>query len=154
MEFEYFNPNPRGKWTTDCVKRAIVAVTGIDYLELEKDMNRKKVVKDALYKDNRNWKPYIMNYMGFKKVNTSVPKGTKRWTVHSIERIMKNYPNINYILHVSKHLIGIRNNTIYDLVDDRKYNKCIYELFLYSANDEEVNKIQEEISKGDRMFIL
>lgn len=149
LDYCYFNPHPKKLNVPDCVKRAIVVVTGADYHELTLDMNRKKKDKSRPFNDNTNYKNYIINYLGGVKIKMSVPKGTSRWDVNSIDNVMKQYPNVKYILRVAKHLIGVKNNTIYDTFDDREYNKSIYEMWLFGASEEECNEIQEKVTKGN-----
>lgn len=36
--FHFHNQNPRGKYTTDCVKRAISAATGIRYYDVVREL--------------------------------------------------------------------------------------------------------------------
>ena len=59
LDYCYFNPNTRKKTVADCVKRAIVVATGIDYRELELDMNRKKKKKELPYNAKTNYENYI-----------------------------------------------------------------------------------------------
>lgn len=149
----FFNPNPRGCRTGDCVKRAIVVATGKDYKELELFMNRNKVVKDA-YNNQKNYE-HVIDLLGGKKIKMSVPAGKDRWHVTDVGHFLKDHPNITAVLQVSKHLIGVRNNIIYDLYDDRRNDKGIYKMFLFGATDEEINQIQAEASLGKtRRFCL
>lgn len=152
--FSYFNPNPRGCIVGDCVKRAIVVATGKDYKELELFMNRNKVCKDRPYNSKENYENVIW-LLGGKCIKMTVPSGTERWHVTTINNVMHDYPDVSYILRVSKHLIGIRNQTIYDLGDDRIRDKGIYKMYVFNATDEEVKAIQEKCSKGHhKTFIL
>ena len=148
LGFSYFNPNPRGSVTGDCVKRAIVVATGMDYRELELFMNRNKVHKDRPYNDGDNFK-HCIELLGGVKINMAVPKGTNRWHVKTINKVMHNYPHISYCISVSKHLIGVRDQIIFDLYDDRIRDKGIYNLFLFGASKEEVQEIQAMCSRGN-----
>lgn len=148
LGFSYFNPNPRNCIVGDCVKRAIVVATGKDYKEVETFMNKNKVHKDRPYNDGDNFK-HCIELLGGIKINMNVPKGTNRWHVTTINKVMHNYPNINYCISVSKHLIGVRDQVIYDLYDDRIRDKGIYNLFLFGASDKEIKEIQEICSRGN-----
>ena len=148
LGYGYFNPNPRGSITGDCVKRAIVVATGKDYHELEVMMNRTKVKKSEPY----NYKPNYENtikLLGGTKIKMSVPKGTNRWHVTTIGKVMNKYPHVNYVLAVSKHLIGVRDKTIYDLYDDRPRDKGIYIMYIFGATAKEARDIQLACSKGN-----
>ena len=154
LGFSYFNPNPRGSVTGDCVKRAIVVATGMDYRELELFMNRNKVDKSLPYNNQKNYEN-VIKLLGGQCIKMSVPAGTNRWHVNTINDIMHYYPHISYVLQVSKHLIGVREETIFDLFDDRPRDKGIYKMFLFGATESEIKEIQEQCSKGyPKRFIL
>lgn len=148
LGFSYFNPNPRGCVTGDCVKRAIVVASGKDYHDLELFMRRNKVRKDLAYNYKSNFE-HIIALLGGVKISMSVPAGTRRWHVNSINKVMGLYPHISYCMSVSKHLIGVRDQTIFDLFDDRVRDKGIYTLFLFGATSEEAAEIQARCSRGD-----
>lgn len=153
LDFIPFNPNPRGCITGDCVKRAIVVAADIDYKELELMMRRNKVVKDQPYNDTRNFS-HIIDLLGGKAIKMNPPKGRLRWTANSIAKIVHQYPACGYVLQVSHHLIGIKDETIYDLTDDRRYDKGIYKMWVFGANKEELADIQQQCSEGAGGFTL
>ena len=154
LGFCYFNPNPRGAITGDCVKRAIVVAANIDYKELELMMNRNKVNKKEAYNHQPNYE-HVIDLLGGKKIKMSVPAGMNRWHLTTINRVMHDYPHISYVLQVSKHLVGVRDETIFDLYDDRLRDKGIYKMFVFGATDEEIEKIQAICSQGvKRRFCL
>ena len=45
--YKYYNPHPKGLSTDDCVKRAIVVVTGKDYSRIQRELNEYKAVTGA-----------------------------------------------------------------------------------------------------------
>lgn len=45
--FRYYNAHPTGRRTGDCVKRAIAVTTGMDYRQVERELNRYKSVTGA-----------------------------------------------------------------------------------------------------------
>ena len=60
----YSNPHPKGKRVGDCVKRAIVLATGLDYMEVQRQLNaHKKVTGASVYNDNKNWKSFVENVL-------------------------------------------------------------------------------------------
>lgn len=150
LKYEYFNPHPKGIITKDCVKRAIVVATDMSYEEVQTFLNKNKKIKSRPFNDSKNYN-HCIKLLGGIKINMNVPKGTKRWHITTINKIMQDYPKIKYILRVSKHLIGIKNNTIYDLFDDRIRDKGIYNMYLFNATEEQVKEIQDRCSKGDRI---
>lgn len=156
-EFAYcrFNPNPRNKVTSDCVKRAIVVASGIAYKELELDMNRNKRIKTEPYNDKRNYEPYITQTLGGKGIGCNVPIGRKRWTTQSIAKVLQRYKSRNFILRVSHHLIGIRQGVLYDLNDIRSSEKAVYKIYVFGATEKELTEIKTILQQGDtRRFIL
>ena len=148
LGFRYFNPNPRGSVTGDCVKRAIVVATGKDYHELELFMNRNKIDKKRPYNFKENFE-HSIELLGGVKISMAVPAGSRRWHVNSINKVMSDYPHINYCMRVSKHLIGVRDQFIFDLFDDRIRDKGIYNLFIFGATPEEAAEIQARCVQGD-----
>ena len=42
--YKYYNPHPKGLSTDDCVKRAIVVVTGMDYSKVQRELNGYKAI--------------------------------------------------------------------------------------------------------------
>lgn len=91
---------------------------------------------------------HCIELLGGIKIKMSVPAGTSRWHVNSINEVMHDYPHINYCIRVSKHLIGVRDETIFDLFDDRERDKGIYNIFLFGASEAEAAEIQARCSKG------
>ena len=139
----------------DCAVRAIAIATETDY----------KVVYDALKKLNggkscRDGTPKAVDKMylasvGAKKINMNVPAGRARWHVTTVDKIMADYPNIRYVLQVSKHLIAGKGNTIFDTFDDRKRDKGIYIMWLVNATEAQAKAIQSRVAVGDKkMFII
>lgn len=154
LEYCYFNPNIRNKVTKDCVKRAICVATAIDYKDVEVILNKNKKYPKLTYASPLNHEYVIENILNGVRVNMNVSKGSKKWRVNTINRIMGKYPNVNYILGVSRHLIGVRNQTIYDLFDDRHGNKAINVMWLFNVEPNQIDKIRKELSKGDKSFVL
>lgn len=149
LAYRSFNPNPRTSKAEDCVKRAVVVATGMDYLDVEKSMNANKKDRRKAYNADVNYKHYLTDVLKAKKICMQVPPGTKRWHVNTIGALMKGYPEINYIMTVSKHLIGVRSGCIFDSFDDRPRDKGIYILWLFGATPAQAAAIQREASKGD-----
>ena len=89
LQFVKFNPHPKKLNVGDCVKRAIVVVTGLDYHELALDMNRKRVKPYEPFNMKVNWQPYVEKILGGKKIKTNVPAGRSRWNIENIGTVMK-----------------------------------------------------------------
>lgn len=151
--YEYFNPNPRGAMTGDCVKRAIVVASGMDYHELEVDMNRKKKFPNQPYNYRGNYDPYVKKELGFVKIGYTTKRGDSSWHVSTIDRVLGDYPHLRFMLRVSKHLIGIKNNTIYDLYDDCYRDKMIFNVYIAGATKEEVETIKYRLNNDYRPYV-
>lgn len=149
LDYKFFNPNPRGKIVGDCVKRAIVVATGKDYKDVELEMNRTKKVKSEPYNSKVNYVNYLENVLGLKPIKMTIKPCNKRWHVSTIDDVMKDFPKMSYIMCVSKHLIGVKNRTIYDLGDDRIRDKGIYKIWLVNATPNEWRTIQFLLGDGD-----
>ncbi|MFA5035849.1 MAG: hypothetical protein WC479_01545 [Candidatus Izemoplasmatales bacterium] len=61
--FKEFNAHPKGINTDDCVVRAIATATNKDYLEVRRDLNkRKKELGYSSYKDTKFLYEYLKDY--------------------------------------------------------------------------------------------
>lgn len=45
--YKYLNVHPKGLKVRDCVKRAITTTTGMDYMEVQRELNRFKKITGA-----------------------------------------------------------------------------------------------------------
>lgn len=55
--YQYNNPHPQGKRTTDCLKRAITLATGKPYLKVKKELNDlKKITGCKAFNENKTGK--------------------------------------------------------------------------------------------------
>ena len=48
--YQYYNAHPKGLLVGDCVKRAITVATQMDYMEVQRALNRHKKVTDEMSK--------------------------------------------------------------------------------------------------------
>lgn len=153
FDYKYFNPNPRGAIVGDCVKRAIVVATGIDYHKLEVDMNKMRSHKGLAYNYKKNWEPYIIKFLGAKKIGYVTPRGASSWHVSTIDRVLRDYPHLTFILNVARHLIGIKDNTIYDLFDDNDRDKMVFNVYVFGGTDKEVAEIKYRLNNDYRPYV-
>ena len=120
--YQFLNVHPQGKLVPDCVKRAIVKTTGMDYMEVQRELNRHKRITGATsFNCDKNWKSYVENVLDGKKLSFPAVKGMPRMNG---ERFCKAYPKGSYILQMAGHLSACVDGVIYDTWDCSE--KCVY----------------------------
>lgn len=110
--FKYFNPHPKGITTEvgDCVKRSIVATTGMDYMKVQREMNGyKKVTGAKKFNTDHNPHRYVEEVLGAKRIE--VAKNT------TVKAFCKTHPCGRFILDLPEHWVGIYNAHYYDSWD-------------------------------------
>lgn len=120
--YQFCNVHPKGKLVPDCVKRAIVKTTGMDYMEVQRELNRhKKLTKASSFNEDRNWKSYVERILNGVKLSFPAQAGKPRMNG---ERFCKAYPKGSYILQMAGHLSACVDGVIYDTWDCS--SKCVY----------------------------
>ena len=120
--YQYLNVHPKGLRVCDCVKRAITTATGMDYMEVQRELNRcKKITGCVKFNDNKNWKYYVEKELKTKKLSFQAIQGQPRMNG---ERFCKAFPKGNYILRMAGHLSCCIDGVIYDTWDCSE--KCVY----------------------------
>ncbi len=110
--YKYYNPHPKGLSTDDCVKRAIVVVTGMDYSKVQSDLNEYKTVTGAKSFNSIKNLRYVEDVLKAKKI-----------IFHSkltAEEFCKNHPLGRYILDMDEHWSACVDGCIYDSWDCSK----------------------------------
>lgn len=120
--FIFFNAHPKGLKVGDCVKRAITKATGMDYMEVQRELNRyKKVTGADAFNCKTNYKPYIEKVLKGKKISFPAKKGFNRMDGY---HFANRYPKGKFILSMAGHLTACIDGVIYDTWDCRE--KCVY----------------------------
>lgn len=120
--YQFLNVHPQGKLVGDCVKRAITKAVGMDYHEVQLELNRhKKITGAKTFNEDRNWKSYVTNVLNGKWISFPAHKGLARMNG---ERFCKAFPKGNYILSMAGHLSCCIDGVIYDTWDCTE--KCVY----------------------------
>ena len=120
--YQYFNAHPQGKLVPDCVKRAITKATGMDYHEVQLELNRhKKITGAKTFNEDKNWKSYVTNVLNGTWRSFPAKRGMPRMNG---ERFMRAFPKGNYILSMAGHLSCCVDGVIYDTWDCTE--KCVY----------------------------
>ena len=107
--YKYYNPHPKGLSTDDCVKRALVVVTGRDYVTVQRELNEYKKVTGAKSFNSVENLRYAEDVLKAKKV-----------TFHSkltAEEFCRKYPTGRYILDMAEHWSACVDGCIYDTWD-------------------------------------
>ena len=104
--YKYYNPHPKGVSTDDCVKRAIVIVTGRDYLMVQRELNNYKKISGAKTFNGIKNLRYVEDVLMAKKI----PLNEKI----TAEDFVKKHPRGRYILDIDEHWSACVNGCIYD----------------------------------------
>lgn len=125
MSFEYFNAHPKGLLVGDCVKRAISKTTGIDYMEVQRTLNRLKRELGAAEFNDKVVLDEFIKRNEFLILSFPAKKGQPRMNG---ERFCKAYKKGSYILQMAGHWSACVDGVIYDTWDCSE--KCVYRAFL------------------------
>lgn len=119
--YQYNNPHPQGKRTTDCLKRAITLATGKPYLKVKKELNDlKKITGCKAFNENKNWKEYVKR-QPWEKLSFPAEAGKPRMNG---QRFCDQFKTGSYILRMAGHLTAVINGVINDIWDCSE--KCVY----------------------------
>lgn len=122
--WQFYNPHPNGKMVGDCVKRSITKVTGWEYQEVQRTLNRiKREVGAMHYNSDATLKAFIQR-MGWQRTTFPAVKGKKRM---SGESFCQEHPKGKFILQMAGHWTACVNGVIYDTWDCR--DKCVYSCY-------------------------
>ena len=121
----YLNLHPKGKLVGDCVKRAIAGATGMDYMEVARQLNRaKKITHCDVFNERRNIRYYLLEVLHTTELKFPAVKGTSRMNG---KRFSQMFPDGRYILNMAGHLSCCVNGIIYDTWDCS--DKCVYSAY-------------------------
>lgn len=121
--FEFLNVHPKGKFVSDCVKRAITLAAEMDYMEVQRELNRyKKVTGAKVFNECKNCNAYVENVLHGVKISFPAVKGQKRMNG---ERFCKAFPKGRFILRMAKHWSCCVDGVIYDTWDCSE--NCVYQ---------------------------
>ena len=166
--FKYFNPHPKGTTTEvgDCVKRAIVVTTGMDYTDVQRALNAfKRVTGAKSFNSDGNPYRYVEDVLDAKRID-----GCKIINHTTVKDFCKAYPHGRYILDLPGHWVGVYKSHYYDTWDcgEEKVNFA-YEIttedytppdlrkqiFKYCCTSERIsdNETQIRIYDGNGRFV-
>ena len=110
--YKYYNPHPKGLSTEDCVKRAIVVVTGMDYSKVQRELNKYKTVTGAKSFNSIKNLRYVEDSLRAKKI--TFDSGL------TAEEFCRKYPRGRFILDMDEHWSACVDGCIYDTWDCSK----------------------------------
>ena len=110
--YKYYNPHPKGLSTDDCVKRAIVVVTGMDYSKVQRELNEYKTVTGAKSFNSIKNLRYVEDVLKAKKITIQ--------SKLTAEEFCKKYPRGRFILDMVGHWSACVDGCIYDTWDCSK----------------------------------
>ena len=120
--YKYFNAHPKGLSVEDCVKRAITLAAQMDYMEVQRELNRyKKVTGAKAFNSDYNPHKYVENVLHGVKLSFPAEKGKPRMNG---QRFCESYKKGRYILNMAGHWSCCVDGVIYDTWDCS--DKCVY----------------------------
>lgn len=120
--YKYYNAHPKGLSVGDCVKRAITVAAQMDYMEVQRELNRyKKVTGAKAFNTDYNPHKYVENVLHGKKLSFPATKGQPRMNG---ARFCEAYPKGRFILNMAGHWSCCIDGIIIDTWDCSE--KCVY----------------------------
>ena len=110
--YKYYNPHPKGLSTDDCVKRAIVVVTGMDYSKVQRELNGYKAITGAKSFNSIKNLRYVEDVLKAKKITFQ--------SELTAEDFCKKHPRGRFILDMVGHWSACVDGCIYDTWDCSK----------------------------------
>lgn len=112
MGYIYYNPNPKGKNTTDCVIRALMRVNGLSWMDTYYELT--EIVKREFEMPSANviWEEYLLTH-GFKK--SLLPNHCPAcMTIREFSNVFND--NI-YIACTGSHVVAVMGGNYFDAWD-------------------------------------
>lgn len=112
MAYQFFNPNPLGKFVGDCTIRAICAVTGLDWYEIHRQQSDlSRIMADMPSSDDVWWE--LLRLHGFRKVKLldSCPD------CYTVADFSYDHPSGLFVLGPKEHAIAVIDGDWYDTWD-------------------------------------
>ncbi len=107
--YKYYNPHPKGLSTDDCVKRAIVVVTGKDYETVTRELNAYKAITGAKAFNSIKNLRYVEDVLKAKKI----PLDSNL----TVEAFCEKHTTGRYVLDIDEHWSACVDGCIYDTWD-------------------------------------
>jgi hypothetical protein len=143
--FKFTNPHPEQKLVGDCVKRACVIASEINYHDIAIMLNRyRKESGGSKFNSNENWKPFIENVLCGVKDSDDMQHAFEghRYTVADYAETWVPH---RCILRCSKHLVACKYGDYYDTWDSG--NKGVYIAYMLPRYEQIVEHIRKHYPK-------
>lgn len=132
--YQYYNAHPKGLSVGDCVKRAITVAAQMDYMEVQRELNRyKKVTGAKAFNSDYNPHKYVENVLHGIKLSFPAEKGKPRMNG---QRFCESYKTGRYILNMAGHWSCCIDGVIYDTWDCS--DKCVYTAYRIATQTEKL----------------
>lgn len=130
--YQFYNAHPKGLIVGDCVKRAITVAAQMDYMEVQRELNRyKKVTGARSFNSDYNPHKYVENVLHGRKLSFPAKRGERRMTA---AKFSETHPCGRYILNMAGHWSCCVDGVIYDTWDCGE--KCVYTAYhIVPANE-------------------
>ena len=139
MSYKFLNLHPKGLRVDDCVKRSIALVAQMDYMEVQRELNRyKKVTGAREYNTDYNPHKYCEKVLKMKKL--SFPAETGKCRMNGV-LFCAMYPKGRYILNMAHHWTACVDGVIYDTWDCSE--KCVYTAY-EMRSEEEIKELNHQ----------
>lgn len=112
MAYEFYNPNPCGKYVEDCVVRAITKVLNLDWDTAYWDIAMKGFDLCNRPDSNSVWGAYLQDH-GFirEPIISDCPE------LYNIRDFSEDHPKGTYVLCTGTHVVAQIDGTYYDTAD-------------------------------------
>lgn len=117
MGFIYYNPNPKGKDTGDCVIRALTLLFDKTWYEIYHDLCNKGYDICELPSSNNLWGQYLQE-KGFKRL----PLPDYCPLCYTVADFCRENPTGEFLLALNEHVVYVLNGNYYDSWDSGSKN--------------------------------
>lgn len=147
--FKQENPHPQGKRVGDCVKRAIVIASGINYHDIAIMLNRFRTTSGCKkYNSSDNWKQFVEEVLLGRK-NKGDMQHEFYGHRYTVDDWAKWWDNDTCILRCSKHIVATKNGDYYDTWDSGEKGVYIaYFIPTYQKIVEHIKRNYPKLCKG------
>lgn len=112
MPYQYYNPNPYGEHTIDCVIRAISKITNQSWDDTFLDIAAQAFFDKSMPTSDKVWGHYLMK-RGFRRV--TIPNTCPY--CYTVRDFAYDHPYGCYLLKTYEHVIACCNGIYYDTFD-------------------------------------
>ena len=115
MSYMYYNPNPEGKQTGDCVIRAVSKTENLDWDQTYINLTAKGFEMKDWGNQNEVWGAYLRS-KGYKQhlIPDTCPE------CYRVADFAKDHPTGTYIVATGNHVVAVINGNYYDAFDSGK----------------------------------